>query len=63
MHIFLNPAVLAKCSKCGKAVKPHTMCANCGYYKNKAVIDVMGKLTKKEKKHREKEMKDVEKKS
>jgi hypothetical protein len=37
-------------------VRPHTVCSNCGYYKNKEVIDVLKKLTKKERKQREKEM-------
>ncbi len=37
------------------------MCANCGFYKNKAVVDVMADLSKKEKKVREKEIKAAEK--
>ncbi len=61
MHIFINPAVLTTCKKCGKAARPHMMCANCGYYKDKEVINVMAKLTKKEKKIREKEIKETEK--
>lgn len=61
MHIFINPASLTTCKKCGKAVKPHTICANCGYYKDKEFINVMGKLTKKEKKAREQEIKETEK--
>lgn len=61
MHIFITPAALTSCSKCGKAVKPHTVCLNCGYYKGREVINVLGKLTKKEKKIKEKEMKEVEK--
>ncbi len=61
MHIFINPAVLATCVKCKKALRPHTICANCGYYKGKEMINVMAKLTKKEKKAREKEIKDTEK--
>ena len=61
MHIFINPAVLATCQKCGKSFRPHTICQHCGYYKGKEVINVLGKLTKKEKKIREKEMKNTEK--
>lgn len=56
MHIFLKQPFLVKCSKCGKPVPPHTVCFNCGFYKNIEVIDVLKKLTKKEKKEREKEM-------
>jgi hypothetical protein len=37
------------------------MCKHCGYYKGKQVVDVMATLTKKERKGREKEMKEVEK--
>jgi len=35
---------------------PHTVCFNCGYYKGVKVIDVLKKLTKKEKKLKEKEI-------
>lgn len=62
MHIFITPAALASCPKCAKLVRPHTMCKNCGYYKGRQVLDVMGSLTKKEKKVREKEIKEAEKK-
>jgi len=63
MHIFLKPPVLTRCPKCKKPVKPHTVCWNCGYYKGEEVINVLGKLTKKERKQREKEMKAKEKSS
>jgi len=42
---------------------PHTACKNCGYYKGKEVVNVLGKLTKKEKKLREKEIKQASKES
>ena len=61
MHIFIRPAVLKSCKKCGKSVRPHTVCKNCGYYKDREVIDVLSKLTKKEKKIKEKEFKEKEK--
>jgi hypothetical protein len=35
---------------------PHTVCNNCGKYQERQVIDVLGKLTKKEKKKKEKEL-------
>jgi len=56
MHIFIKPSALTACSKCGKPVLSHTVCLNCGYYKGVEVIDVLKKLTKKERKKREKEM-------
>ncbi len=60
MHLFLKKPVLTLCSKCGKETRPHIICWNCGYYKGEQVIDVLAKLTKKEKKAREKEMSDKE---
>lgn len=57
MHLYLKEAVLAKCQKCAKPVLPHTVCQNCGYYKGSMIIDVLKKLTKKERKQKEKEMK------
>ncbi|MBI2626039.1 MAG: 50S ribosomal protein L32 [Candidatus Nealsonbacteria bacterium] len=56
MHLYLKEAILGKCVKCAKPILPHTVCKNCGYYKGKEVIDVMKKLTKKEKKQKEKEL-------
>lgn len=57
MHLYLEKPTLSKCPKCGKFVLSHTLCQNCGTYKNMEVIDVFKKLTKKEKKKKEKEMK------
>ena len=61
MHIFIMPAALTTCQKCKKPVRPHTICKYCGYYKGQEFINVLGKLTKKEKKMREREMKETEK--
>jgi len=61
MHIFLESPTLTSCPKCGKPVLPHTLCQNCGYYKKVEVIDIMKKLTKKEKKKKEKEIASKEK--
>jgi len=47
---------LISCPKCAKPALPHTVCHNCGYYKGRQVIDVMKKLTKKEKKQKEREI-------
>jgi len=59
-QIFLKKPTLTKCPKCGKPVRPHSICWNCGYYKGNEVVDVLKKLTKKEKKAKEKEMKTKE---
>ncbi len=56
MHIYLKTQTLSSCSKCGKAILPHIICFNCGYYKGKEIIDTLKKLTKKERKSKEKEM-------
>ena len=59
MHIFLDSPSLGKCPKCGHSVLTHAVCHNCGFYKGREVINVMEKLTKKEKKAKEKEIKDA----
>jgi len=61
-NIFLEKPVLVKCPRCGKFTLPHTICFFCGYYKQKEVIDVLGKLDKKERRKREKEIKMTEEK-
>lgn len=61
MHIFITPAALSYCPKCKKPVLPHTVCKNCGSYKGVEIINVLAKLTKKEKKNKEKEIKQAEK--
>ena len=62
MHLFLKGPVLVPCPKCGKLKRPHVICWNCGYYKEKEVVDVLKKLNKQERKKMEKEMKAKEKK-
>ena len=59
-NIFLKTSTLTTCPKCGKPVLPYMVCLNCGYYKGREVIDVLKKLTKKEKKAKEQEMKGKE---
>lgn len=61
MHLYIRPSVLALCKKCKRKVLPYTVCQNCGYYKGREIIDVLSKLTKKEKKQREREIKTTEK--
>lgn len=61
MHIYITPAALTTCKKCGKPVRPHTICKHCGYYKGTEFVNVLAKLTKKEKKQREKEIQSTQK--
>lgn len=61
MHLFLKSKKLVKCLKCGKAAQPHCACAACGYYKGREVVNVMAKLDRKERKNKEKEIKDYAK--
>lgn len=56
MHLFAKSPILVKCKKCGKLALPHTVCQNCGCYKGVEIINVLEKLTKKEKKMRQKEI-------
>ena len=61
MHLYIKPAILSLCRKCKSKVLPYTVCQNCGYYKGQEIINVLGKLTKKEKKQREKQIEKSEK--
>ncbi|MBU3896126.1 50S ribosomal protein L32 [Patescibacteria group bacterium] len=61
MHLFIASPRLTLCKKCNKPIKPHIVCKNCGYYKGKEEIDVLGKLTKKERKLRERDIQKTEK--
>jgi large subunit ribosomal protein L32 len=61
MHKNIKLAHLSVCPKCKKPVLSHTACLNCGYYKGSEVINVLANLTKKDKKIREKEIKQAEK--
>lgn len=55
-HHALKHVRFAKCGHCGKPLRPHIMCENCGYYAGRQVVDVLVKLDKKERKKREKEL-------
>jgi len=45
-HDSLKKPTLTKCPQCTKAIKPHTACSFCGYYKGKEVIKVKSKKSK-----------------
>ncbi|MDA3928387.1 MAG: 50S ribosomal protein L32 [Prolixibacteraceae bacterium] len=38
-HYKATPATLSSCSNCGSAVKYHTVCGECGYYRGKLAIE------------------------
>lgn len=61
MHKYIKNVLPNVCPKCKKPVLSHTVCLNCGTYKGVSVIDVMAKLSKKEQKQKEKEIKATEK--
>lgn len=37
-HHALEAPTLSPCPRCGKKVRPHTVCQSCGYYKDLQVI-------------------------
>lgn len=55
-HLALNKKNLSLCPKCGEPILSHRYCANCGFYKDHEVVNVLAKLEKKEKKQKEKEL-------
>lgn len=55
-HHALKQARFNVCGQCGKSVLPHIVCQNCGYYRDRKVIDVLAKLDKKDRKKKEKEL-------
>jgi large subunit ribosomal protein L32 len=55
-HLRLKAVTYAKCPRCGAALRPHYACANCGFYKDRQVIDVFAKLSKRERKSKEREL-------
>ncbi|OGF28099.1 50S ribosomal protein L32 [Candidatus Falkowbacteria bacterium RIFOXYB2_FULL_47_14] len=48
-HLALKKSNLAKCPKCGQAVKSHETCLFCGFYKGREVIAIKPKKAKKTK--------------
>ncbi|MBI2637466.1 MAG: 50S ribosomal protein L32 [Candidatus Sungbacteria bacterium] len=55
-HHALKVRHFGKCPHCGRTILPHQVCANCGYYGGRKVVDVLAKLDKKERKKKEKEL-------
>jgi large subunit ribosomal protein L32 len=55
-HHALSGIASIKCPKCGADTLAHHVCKNCGFYKGREAVDVLRKLTKKERKQKEKEL-------
>lgn len=55
-HHALIKRFFSLCPKCGQQVLPHQLCQNCGTYAGHQIIDVLSKLTKKQRKKKEKEL-------
>lgn len=49
-HHALTAPILSLCKECGSPKAPHAVCAVCGKYKGRQVLDVHAKIEKKEKK-------------
>ncbi|WP_339023088.1 50S ribosomal protein L32 [Spiroplasma endosymbiont of Crioceris asparagi] len=39
-HLNLKSIAIVSCTNCGAMIKPHRVCKECGYYKEKEVIKV-----------------------
>ena len=53
-HALLSPR-MSVCSSCKAKVRPHTMCANCGNYRGKVVLDVAALTAKAQAKTKKRE--------
>ncbi|MEX0877867.1 MAG: 50S ribosomal protein L32 [Candidatus Spechtbacterales bacterium] len=55
-HHKLSRVSLVGCEKCGQLKLSHNICENCGTYKGREYVDVLKKMTRREKKAKEKEL-------
>jgi large subunit ribosomal protein L32 len=39
-HHHIKPMQVQYCARCEQPVRPHRVCPNCGYYQNRAVVDM-----------------------
>jgi len=46
-HWKLEKKSLSKCTNCGRSIIPHRVCAHCGHYKGRQVVQVKEKKRKK----------------
>lgn len=59
-HLKLSRAQFSACPKCSKPVLAHRMCENCGTYRGREIVNVLAKLDKRERKAKQKELKEQE---
>ncbi len=55
-HHALMAARVSLCAKCGVAQLRHRVCLNCGTYRTRQYVDVLARLTKKERRAKDKEL-------
>ena len=53
-HHKLKEISLSICNHCKSPTVPHRMCSVCGHYRGRKIVDIEGKLQKKEKKLKKK---------
>ncbi|HAS80816.1 MAG: 50S ribosomal protein L32 [Candidatus Nomurabacteria bacterium GW2011_GWE1_32_28] len=53
-HHALVSTGLTKCANCQSFKKRHTVCASCGFYRGKKVLDLIKKIERKQKKEKAK---------
>lgn len=41
-HDFITAPALTTCSHCGAAIMTHRICPECGYYRGKQAIEIVG---------------------
>jgi large subunit ribosomal protein L32 len=56
-HLALKPKKLISCSHCKRRILSHKMCAACGYYKGKEVVNVLAKELKKKERQKKQQQK------
>ncbi len=54
-HHALKSTGLVKCANCKIPKRSHTVCASCGYYRGRQVLNLVKKLEKKQKKAKAKQ--------
>ena len=54
-HHSVKAPRLSKCEKCNEYKERHRMCAACGTYRGREVVDVLAKVEKKLEKRKQKE--------
>ncbi|MBI3306100.1 50S ribosomal protein L32 [Candidatus Nomurabacteria bacterium] len=51
-HHALDSTSFSKCENCKGLKRRHTVCASCGFYRGKKVVDLVKKMEKKQKKEK-----------